>query len=170
MRKGSNFASPGWKAVLKFRTRNYAKDRKVASEEEMRNPKLPKFPLIAASYPNCFQEKIIEKQHVVDCVALPEPARLHREPEEPFQPDIHHPAWGLPHFSREEVECSPDPMHHGDIQLLPMVEHPDILLRCSQANPKNVGLSRIDHRTHFVLFFRELTEEAAFINVSHQIL
>jgi hypothetical protein len=59
MRKGSNFASPGWKVVLNFWARNYAKERKVASEEEMRNPELPKFPLITASYPNYFQEKII---------------------------------------------------------------------------------------------------------------
>src|SRR5207302_7599362 len=57
----------------------------------------------------------------IDEVAPPESTRLLKQPEEPFQPALLHPARGLLLGSRMNVKGRPHSQNHGCVQMITML-------------------------------------------------
>ena len=81
---------------------------------------------------------------VVGEVALPQPARLLGEAEEPLQAGGLHPGRGLRDEAGVEVERGADADEHGRVDAVAQRGHPLLLLGHADADPHDVGLGVVD--------------------------
>src|SRR5205085_11877574 len=93
------------------------------------------------------------KSWIVPQIALPEPARFGGEPETPFQPRGHHPAWRLRFRPCDKIKSSSHSEHHRSYPI-PMLRHPEILLGRIQPDEKYPRAGVIDFLHDALVLFR----------------
>src|SRR5258708_2198473 len=112
--------------------------------------------LLACNQTLCLQglkREVDGELRAINQVAAPESAGLLEKAEQPFEPVLAHPLWGLVLASREDVECLPHASHHRDVQFLAVFVHPAFLFWCAQTNPKHVGRGAGNQGHNLFVFF-----------------
>ena len=95
------------------------------------------------NYADCFKSYKEEKPRDRDQVTLPQSAGFTRQPVEPFQPSLLHPAWCLLQSTCMQWKSRTD-RHHHNRQAILMGSDPFLLFRAAQRYKKDPDLGRHD--------------------------
>ena len=99
------------------------------------------------------------ESRVADQVSPPQSARLHQQSEQPLQRHGLNPAWRSTPHPGLGIQCRPHRHDGSHVQLLPILLHPDLLLRRAERHADQIR-SRIGNRSPHPLQFRRIVLEA----------
>ena len=98
-----------------------------------------------ASEPQLPTRNVKQEGRVVAQIAVPKPARLHGQAEQPLTTAPLHEAGSLPKHACMEVEGRPDTNQNRGLEPIAVLRHPALLFWRAEPNPDHIGARGVDH-------------------------